>query len=207
VTAPPARFAVPGAADPGLARLSLLAAHNRPTPEIGAVYMENIARCPARVRRGQPGGQGAARLHAVAADDARIIAEADPGAPPHLEGTITAAEGMAEAGIAVHRSDLLGTAVDIGGSLSPHHPVGGRGHGLLLHPAQERPESTLTQGVGAGALRFPKKLILACARRVPLLKDPRRLPGLTRAVEVWLWMSLIDQQCSLTPWRYMSKFH
>jgi hypothetical protein len=109
---------------------------------------------------------------------------------------MTTAAGLAEeAGIAAHPPDLVGIVVDMEGDLSLHHRVDGRGHGLLLHSVPETPGWTLARGVGV--LQVPKELILVCARRVLLLKDHHRLPGLTRAVEVWLWMNLIEKPCNL----------
>ena len=163
--------------------------------------MENAALCPARVHRGQTIGRGAVRLHhEVAVDDVRTTAVAGHGAVPLLGEMITEAAiaaGLAEeAGFVVHHPDRVGTVVDMEGDLSPHRRVGSRGPGLLLLPVPETPGWTPARGVGA--LYVPKELILTCARRVLLLKDRHRLPDLTRAVEVWLWMSLIDKPCILS---------
>jgi hypothetical protein len=204
VTAHPAQFAVRSVADPGPARRSLLTAHRHLTQRIGAAYMENAALCPARVHRGQTVGRGAVRLHhEVAVGDVHTTARAGHGAAPLplLEEITTGAEWAGvewaeEAGIAARRPDVVGTVVDMGGDLSLHHRVGDRGPSLLLHPDPEMPGWTPARGVGA--LQVPKELTLVCARGPLLLKDRHRLPDLTRAVEVWLWMSPIDKPCSLS---------
>jgi len=151
--------------------------------------MENAALCPAPVHRGQTVGRGAVRLHcAVAAGDVRTTAGADHA--PLQGGTITEPEWVEEEGIAIHRPDVVDMAVDTEGDLYLHLHVDGREPYLLLHPVPETLRWTPAQGVRA--LQVPKELILVCARRVPLLKDPHRLPDQTRAVEAWLWMSQID---------------
>ena len=166
--------------------------------------MENAALCPVRVHRGQTVGRGAVRLHReVAADDVRTTAGAGHGVVPLLEEMITEAEEAVEAAIAVHRQDVVDTVVDTEGDLSLRHYVYGRRPCLVLHPVPKTPGWTLTWGVGA--LRVPKRLMLVCARRVLFLNDPRHLPDLTRAVEVWLWMSLIDKPCILSFRMYINR--
>ena len=166
--------------------------------------MENAALCPGRVHRGQTIGRGAVRLHrAAAVEDVRTTAVAGHGAVPLLGGMPPEAGLAEEAGIAARHPDEVGTVVDMVGDLYLHHRVGGRGPNLVLHPVAETPDSTLARGVGA--LQFPKERILTCIRRVLLLKDRHRLPDLTGAVEVWLWMSLIDKPCILSFRLYMSK--
>lgn len=197
MTALLAQFAVRSAVDPGLARHSLLSAHNHLARGIGAAYMESAVLCPARVHRSQMVGRGAVRLHhEVAVGDVRTTARVGHGAAPLLGEMITEAGVAEETGIAAHRADLVGTAVDMGGDPSLHHRVGDRGPSLLLRPDPETPGWTLARGVGA--LSVPKELILACAQRALLLKDRHHLPGLTKAVGVWLWMSLIDKPCILS---------
>ena len=198
MTALPAQFAVPSVVDQRLARHSLLTAHSRLARGIGAEYMENAALCPARVHQGQT---GTVRLHhGVAVDDVRTTAVAGHGAVPLLGEMTTEAATEAglgeEAGIAAHHPDRVGTAVGMEGDLSLHHRVGSREPDLLLRLGPET--SGWTPARGAGALHVLKELILICARRVLLLKDRHRLPNLTRAVEVWLWMSLIDKPCILS---------
>jgi len=134
--------------------------------------------------------------HEVVVDDVHMTAIAGHGAVPLLGEIITEAELAEEGDIAAHHPDVVGTVVDMGGDLSLHYRVGGRGPGLLLHPTPETPGWTLAREVRA--LQVLKELILVCVRRVLLLKDRHRLPDLTRAVEVWLWMSLIDKLCILS---------
>jgi len=155
--------------------------------------MENAALCPARVHQV---GRGVRLHYEVAVDDLRTTAGADHRVVPPLGEMITEAELAEEAGTAAHRPDPVGTAVDMEGDPSLHRCVGDRRPGLLLHPVPETPGWTLPRGIKA--LQVRKELILVCARRVLLLKDPHRLPDLTRAVEVWQWMSLIDKPCILS---------
>ena len=158
--------------------------------------MENVALYPVRVHQGQIVGLRAVRLpHEVATDDVRTTAGAGHGVVPLLKGMITE-EGGAEVHIAFHSPDVVGTVVDTEGDLSLHHHVDDRESGLFLHPAPKTLRWTLTRGVRA--LQVPKELLLVCARRALLLKDLHRLPGLTRAAGVWLWMNLIDKPCILS---------
>ena len=206
MTALPAQFAVRSAADPGLARHSLLTAHSRLARGIGAAYMGNAALCPARVHRGQTVGRGAVRPHhALAVGDLRTTARAGHGALPLLEEIITEVELAEEAGFAAHRASVVGTVVGMEGDPSLLLHVGGRGPSLSLHPVPEMLGWTLARGVGA--LQVQKELTLVCAQRALLLKDRHHPPDLTRAVEVWLWMSLIDKPCILSFSLYMSKVH
>ena len=153
--------------------------------------MDGAALRPARFHRGQTVGRGAARLyHGVEADAVPTTAGAGHVAVPPLEGTITEVE-TAQGGIAVHPPDLVGTPVDIEGGLSLHHHVGARRPGPFPHPVPETPEYSLARI--AGALPVSKELIVVCARRVLLLKDPHRRLYLRRAVGVCLWMSLTDK--------------
>ena len=168
--------------------------------------MGNAALYPARAHRGQTVGRGAVRPHhELAVGDARTTARAGHGALPLLEGIITEVELAEEAGFAAHRPSVVGTVVDMEGDPSLLHRVGDQGPSLSLHPVPEMPGWTLARGVGAP--QVPKERMLVCAQRALLLKDRHRPPDLTRAVEVWLWMSLIDKPCILSFSLYMSKVH